>query len=569
MNIVDRLAWLSEAPGGIQHARALVLRLAVEGVLAGQSGRVNGLADVESIDPVDPPHQLADGWVWTRLGLLGSMLGGGTPSKREAGYWDGDVPWVSPKDMKRLRIAMAIDSITERAVAETSVKIIPTGSVLMVTRGMILAHSFPVALTTAPVTINQDMKALVLEQQELAEFVLLALRGHKARMLGKVQRSSHGTCRLPTGDVKDFLLALPPLAEQRRIVAKVGELMALCDELEERQNERRQTRRAFTTSALHALTTAEDTESRSRAWTRVRDNWETVVGAARDAERVLDAVRGLAVQGRLKCDASPTTMSGQQLVEAAREVRAVLVSQKKLRAPRLRATPPSADAPFDVPDSWVWARFADVCDVAGGMAKGRRLAGRKVKTLPYLRVANVQAGYLNLEVVKLIDVPVDEVEKYALRPGDVLLTEGGDWDKLGRSAVWAGEVSPCAHQNHVFRARPLVPTVRSEWLSLYTNSPPGRTYFQGCAKRTTNLASINMTELRNCPVPIPPTQVQDAILSLLEQLSTLCGDVENLLDKRDAVATSLATAIAAASAPAQDQAIRSSNGSTSAFAARA
>jgi type I restriction enzyme S subunit len=167
-----------------------------------------------------------------RLGSLGTFLGGGTPSKNNLQFWKGNIPWVSPKDMKRLYIDDAEDHISAEAVDSSATKLIPSPSLLMVLRGMILAHSFPVALTTKTVTINQDMKALVLRVPAMAEYALLACRAARDRVLAKVQRSSHGTCRLESEDVANLPIPMPPLAEQKRIVAKVEQLMKLCDTLE-------------------------------------------------------------------------------------------------------------------------------------------------------------------------------------------------------------------------------------------------------------------------------------------------------------------------------------------------
>ena len=169
-----------------------------------------------------------------------------------------------------------------------------------------------------------------------------------------------------------------------------------------------------------------------------------------------------------------------------------------------------------LPDGWYWATVEQVADVIGGVTKGRDLAKRTLTTLPYLGVANVQRGFLDLDVVKTIEVPEDEVEKYLLRPGDVLLTEGGDADKLGRAAVWKGEIEECIHQNHIFRARLVEPKIPSQWLVFYANSEQGRNYFLEAAKQTVNLASINLTQLRNCPLPLPPLAEQEQIVAEVE-----------------------------------------------------
>ena len=124
---------------------------------------------------------------------------------------------------------------------------------------MILAHSFPVAVTQVPVAINQDMKALVLQNTDMADYVLWMLKGMKSEMLRRVQRSSHGTCRIERSDYNDFLVPVPPVAEQHRIVAKIDELMALCDQLEESLTTACDTRRRLLDAVLHdALASSAD-----------------------------------------------------------------------------------------------------------------------------------------------------------------------------------------------------------------------------------------------------------------------------------------------------------------------
>jgi type I restriction enzyme S subunit len=216
--------------------RQAILSLAVQGKLVSQEPN-DGTAEstlpklaavaVKSESDFGPAH-----WLRVPLGRLGEWRGGGTPSKSRTDYWEGSMPWVSPKDMKVLRIADAQDHISEAAVEGSSVRKIPTGSLLMVVRGMILARAFPVAITTREVTINQDMKALLPLEAETAEFLLVALRAFEPDVLAAIERSTHGTCKLQTEVLEAFLIPIPPVAEQRRIVAKVDELMALADALE-------------------------------------------------------------------------------------------------------------------------------------------------------------------------------------------------------------------------------------------------------------------------------------------------------------------------------------------------
>ncbi|MGF1746396.1 restriction endonuclease subunit S [Vibrio minamisatsumaniensis] len=200
----------------------------------------------------EKPFELPNGWEWCRFGELGYDMGGGTPSKSNPYYWDGDIPWVSPKDMKVDFISSAIDSVTAKAVEETTAKLIPEASLLMVVRGMILAHSFPVALTQRPVVINQDMKALVFSNM-LPTYLLLLMKAQKEHMVGLVDRSSHGTCKLVSDKLWAVVLGIPSEEEQHRIVAKVDELMALCDQLKQRLRDSQQTQLQLTDAIVEQV----------------------------------------------------------------------------------------------------------------------------------------------------------------------------------------------------------------------------------------------------------------------------------------------------------------------------
>ena len=137
-----------------------------------------------------------------------------------------------------------------------------------------------------------------------------------------------------------------------------------------------------------------------------------------------------------------------------------------------------------------------------------------------MRVANVQDGFLNLDEIKEIEVAVEQVERYSLIDGDVLFTEGGDYDKLGRGTVWQGEIKNCLHQNHVFVVRPHADVLNPYFLSYQAGSRYGKQYFLKCSKQTTNLASINSTQLKGFPVLMPTIEEQVQIVSHIDDLLT-------------------------------------------------
>ncbi|WP_217245415.1 restriction endonuclease subunit S [Streptomyces sp. AC602_WCS936] len=166
-----------------------------------------------------------------------------------------------------------------------------------------------------------------------------------------------------------------------------------------------------------------------------------------------------------------------------------------------------------------YAKLSDLAEVTGGVPLGRTIPEAAGVELPYLRVANVQDGYISTSELKTVRVLRSEVPRYSVLKGDVLLTEGGDFDKLGRGAVWDGRISPCLHQNHLFRVRCNTAKLLPEYLAIYLASGEGRRYFLSIAKQTTNLATINSSQLRKMPIPRPRLDEQRRIIEVLHSIN--------------------------------------------------
>lgn len=175
-------------------------------------------------------------------------------------------------------------------------------------------------------------------------------------------------------------------------------------------------------------------------------------------------------------------------------------------------------------------KLSEISDITGGITKGRDLKQAETIFLPYLRVANVQNGFLDLTEIKEIELKADEKEKYLLKKGDVLYTEGGDRDKLGRGTVWNEEIPDCVHQNHVFRARVDKSIAIPEYVAYWSMGSYARTYFFRKGKQTVNLASINKTVLSNLELPIPDLATQEKVLAEIESRLSVCDSIEHTVD---------------------------------------
>lgn len=181
-----------------------------------------------------------------------------------------------------------------------------------------------------------------------------------------------------------------------------------------------------------------------------------------------------------------------------------------------------------VPDEWRKLSLSRVAEIRTGVAKGKKNLKDPVE-LPYLRVANVQDGYIDLSEVKHIQIERSQIERFSLKNGDVLMTEGGDFDKLGRGDVWNGKINPCLHQNHVFAVRPNQLKLDSYFLAALSASHYGKTYFLSCSKQSTNLASINSTQLKDFPVLLPPLPEQQKIAQILSTWDKAIEKLEALI----------------------------------------
>lgn len=194
---------------------------------------------------------------------------------------------------------------------------------------------------------------------------------------------------------------------------------------------------------------------------------------------------------------------------------------------------------FDIGNRYPTLELKQLAEIGSGITKGRKVADEELVVVPYLRVANVQEGYLDLDAVKTIPIRPSERDKYALDVGDLVLTEGGDPDKLGRGAIWEGQLPYCAHQNHVFRVRPDRTQVTSEYLKSVVGSGYGKAYFLTVAKQTTGIASINKTQLGQFPVPVPPLSLQHRFTDIV----VAAAKKVELARKADALAQDLSASL--------------------------
>ena len=185
-------------------------------------------------------------------------------------------------------------------------------------------------------------------------------------------------------------------------------------------------------------------------------------------------------------------------------------------------------------------RLVDIGEIASGITKGRKVRDKTLIEVPYLSTTNVQAGRLDLSIIKAIEATLPEIERYRLVEGDVLMTEGGDPDKVGRGAIARNLPENCIHQNHVFRVRLNTEILYPEYFEMFLQSPGCREYFFRASKQTTGIATINKTQLSNMQVLVPPIKAQKEFLSFVTQVDKSRFIAQQQIEKLQMLYDSLA-----------------------------
>ncbi len=429
--------------------------------------------------------EVPSSWTWTQLGGVADVVGGGTPPSSDPSNFDEKgVAWLTPADLSgyaEKRISRGARSLSAKGLENCGARVLPAGSVLLSSRAPIGY----VVVAANPVATNQGFKSFVLPSGLLSDFVLYFLRFAKNLLL----TLASGTTFLELSGAKAKLIPLPlaPEAEQQRIVAAIEEQLSRVD------------------AGVEALERVKKELARYRA-----------------------SVLKAACEGRLVPTEAALARAEGRSYEPASELLARILAERRARWDRKKKyaepAPPDTSSRSALPEGWVWATLAMLAELKGGITKGqKRQSGEKLREVPYLRVANVQRGWLDLTKIKTIEAAEDEIADLRLCAGDVLFNEGGDRDKLGRGWVWQGQIPECIHQNHVFRAR-LIGGVSPKFLSWHGNSF-GQSWFEEHGKQTTNLASINLTRLGLLPVPLPPLAEQQRIVAEVERRLSIADEV--------------------------------------------
>ncbi len=552
---LDNFSLIAEAPGGIERLRNLVRDLAIQGKLVTQQeadgtgreleeeivaarNRLGSRSNVrlpkyrEDLKEEDALFAAPQSWTWCRFGAVHQKLGSGsTPKGGKKVYVEEGVKFLRSQnvynDGLRLDSVARIPPEVHELMAATAVE--PHDVLLNITgasiaRAALVPEDFDEANVSQHVAIVRPVLA---EMREWIHLFLVSPHGYRAIMGAQVGISREG---LSMSRLRDFVLPLPPLAEQARIVARVHELLHLCEELDFAQHARADTQRRFRRSCLARIRSSETGDELNLAWAQAKANWSTLTSTPASTDELRMTLRSLAIRGLLTPQ-SPEDEPAQRLLKRIAEEKSRTTNSRKTRQkgqtksvmPKLASLPPS----------WTWTPLETV---TLGMRYGTSSKSALAGSVPVLRMGNLDGGEIDWSSLKYTDDP-EEIAKYELNPPAVLFNRTNSRELVGKTSIYRGTKPAifAGYLIHVQHSLGLDP----EYLNIVLNSQHARDWCWSVKSDGIGQANISASKLSTFPFPLAPYAEQRRIVARVRELMKQCDDLKVALERRDTVVNKL------------------------------
>ncbi len=541
---------------GVKKLRELILELAVRGQLVPQDPndepasvllesiaeekeqlvkekKIRKEKNLPDISDVEKPFLLPIGWSWSFLGSVCQIERGGSPRPIKSFLTDSPdgLNWIKIGDTQigGKYITHAAEKIRPEGLSKTR-KVFP-GDFLL-TNSMSFGRPYITQIEgcihdgwlriSPPVSLNKDYLYNLLS----SPFIVSSFKDSAA---GAV------VMNLNADKVRETIIAIPPTNEQHRIVAKVDELMTLCDQLEQQTEASIEAHQVLVTTLLDTLTNSANADELMQNWARISEHFDTLFTTEESIDQLKQTILQLAVMGKL-VPQDPSDEPAAELLKRIAEEKAQLVKENKIK--KQKALPPISEdeKPFELPSGWEWCRFGNVATSRlGKMLDKSKNVGAP---LPYLRNTNVQWHKFDLDDVKLMKIEDSEREEFLVLPGDLLICEGGE---PGRCAIWEDEKQEIYFQKALHRARPLgqcLPEYLQVCLTVDAANGVLDNYFTGATIKHFVGAKLN-----NYIHPLPPVEEQKRIVNKISDLIKICEQLKCLLRQSQTTQLHLTDAI--------------------------
>lgn len=522
--LFQNFATLATALEGVPRLRELILRLAIYGKLETHDSSDSSvlLNEIKGANDgslgIFELINLPKGWKWTKLGNISKIGQGGTPSTNFPEYWNGTVPWLRSGDIKFNRIKNANETISEIGLQNSAAQLCPIGTVMLAMTGQGVTRG-RAAILDIEASANQSCAHIILDQKiMIPEFLFNFFKTEywNIRTLDK----GTGQPGINTKIIKIFDIPVPPLAEQHRIVAKVDRLMALCDDLEARQQQERAGCLRLGTASLMALQNADSPEEFERQWAQVCDAFDLILDCPENVAVLRQTILKLAIYGKLKTQNinDKTVKIENNNVES--KIQALGIFKR-----------------IDLPKKWIWTKLGNISKVGQGGTPSTNFPEYWNGSVPWLRSGEIKFNRIKKANETISGLGLNKSAATLCPIGTVMLAMTGQGVTRGRAAILDIEASAnqsCAHI--ILDKDKMIPEFLFYFFKTeYWNI---RTLDKGTGQPGLNTKIIKMFD-----IPVPPLAEQHRIVAIVDRIMALCDALESHLKERAGVQGRLAGAV--------------------------
>ena len=545
---------------GIKKLRELILELAVRGKLVAQNpddepaskllerieaekaqlikdGKLKKQKPLAPVTDEEKPFELPQGWEWVRLGsLFNSIISGGTPSKRNADFWNGEIPWASVKDLGKSKYIHATQDYITSEGLEAGSKLVDKGDILICTR-MGLGK---IGVAQVPIAINQDLKGVKLSSQIELEFFLNTY----SRI--KIEGTGTTVAGITQDQLLGYVITLPPLTEQQRIVDKVDELMSLCDQLEQQSEHQLDAHQQLTDTLLATLTDSANAQELNDNWQRLAQHFDLLFSGPMGAwaiDRLKDTVLQLAVMGKL-VPQNPDDEPASKLLERIEEEKARLVKEGKIKKPKKLPPVSDEEKPFELPEGWEWVKLSTITQFENGDRSSRYPSGADIVSngVPFFGAPDIIDGKLAMspELRFITESKFSELSNGKLQDLDVVILLRGS---VGKVALFQENDQ---YSTGFINAQMVITRLYDKTMIGYFLKYLHSNFFNRQIddfRSGSAVQQMSASNLANILIPLPTLAEQHRIVAKVDELFALCDQLKDRLQQASETEQHLTNAI--------------------------
>lgn len=552
--MLEQFKTIFDRPEKVKRLRETILDLAVRGKLVKQDsndepasvlierikeekerlvkeGKIKREKPLPEIREDEKPYELPKGWMWSRLGNLGMTQTGTTPSTRNKEYFNGDIPFIKPADIRDNGINYKNESLTELGLEKG--RLILKNSVMMVCIGGSIGKNY---YTSIDCSCNQQINTITPLANIDAKFVhyLVSSIGFYNNILELSTGSA--TPIINKSKWEQIIIQIPPLNEQKRIVEKVDSLMIFCDKLEKALEKKVHYGELSAKSVFNAVGSVSTVKELEETLRFILLNFKDLSLGDNAVKELKNCILQLAVQGKL-VPQNPDDEPAEVLLEKIKEEKERLIKEGKIKREKPLGEISEDERPFELPDGWKWVRMRRVAE---NIHYGYTASAIDKETgVRFLRITDIQNSKVNWSTVPFCDIEEKKLSTCLLKNNDILIARTGG--TIGKSFIVKNVNNISVFASYLIRVIPLVNT-NADYLKFFLETP---LYWKQLIEKSqgTGQPNVNAVSLSELMLPIPPLKEQKRIVEKVDSLMVLCDELEKKIEKQKSYSNRLMESI--------------------------